>query len=84
VTQRRFWRNYTNKISYPKVGGSGFDEFGRAISNNIFLGLTYKVLPNHLCPEYRERLDGAKEDLKLLNLENLYKDPYYVGKLNEA
>jgi hypothetical protein len=66
------------------VGGSVFDEFGRAISNNIFLGLTYKVLENHLCPEYRTRLEGAKEDLELLSLEALYQDPYYVGKLNEA
>jgi predicted lipase len=78
------WRRFTNKISYPKVGGSMFDELGRALSNNIFLGLTYKVLKNHLCPEYRHRLDGAREDLERLNLEALYHDKYYVGNLNEA
>lgn len=81
---KTFWRHFTNKISYPKVGGSMFDELGRAISNNIFLGLTYKVLPNHLCPEYRHRLNGAREDLERLHLEALYRDPYYVGKLHEA
>jgi hypothetical protein len=78
------WRRFTHKISYPKVGGSILDELGRALSNNIFLGLTYKVLPNHLCPEYRHRLDGAREDLEQLYLEALYHDTYYVGKLHEA
>jgi predicted lipase len=77
------WRNFTHKISYPKVGGSVFDELGRAISNNVLLGLTYKVLENHLCPQYRHRLDGAKEDLKRLNLEALYSDKYYVGNLHQ-
>ena len=64
------WRRFTYKMSYPKVGRSMFDELGRAISNNIFLGLTYKVLDNHLCPEYRHRLDNAAEegDLKQLYL----------------
>jgi hypothetical protein len=75
------WRSFTNKISYPKVGGTLFDELGRAISNNILLGLTFEVLPNHLCPEYRERLDNAKEDLQKRNLESLYHDEYYVGSL---
>jgi hypothetical protein len=78
------WRRFTYKIDYPKVGGSMFDELGRAISNNIFLGLTYKILPNHLCPEYRHRLDNAEVDLEQLDLEALYHDPFYVGKLHEA
>jgi predicted lipase len=80
------WRRFHYKISYPKVGGSVFDELGRAISNNMFLGLTYKVLDNHLCPEYRKRLDNAAVDgdLKQFYLEALYHDPYYVGKLHEA
>jgi hypothetical protein len=78
------WRQFTNKISYPKVGGSILDELGRAISNNIFLGLTFQVLPNHLCPEYRHRLEAAKEDLEQIYLEALYNDTYYVGKLHEV
>jgi hypothetical protein len=81
--QHRFWRNFTNKISYPKVGGSVWDELGRAISNNLFLGLTFNFLPKHFCLEYRNRLDAAKADLQKLNLEALYNDPYYVGKLFE-
>jgi hypothetical protein len=75
------WHPFTNKISYPKVGGNLFDELGRAINNNILLGLTFQVIENHLCPEYRERLDNAKEDLKKLNLESLYHDKHYVGSL---
>jgi predicted lipase len=78
------WRRYTNKICYPKVGGSILDELGRALSNNIFLGLTYKVLDNHLCPEYRHRLEGAREDLEKVYLEALYHDTYYVGNLHGA
>jgi hypothetical protein len=83
ITQRRWWRNWTPKISYPKVGGSIFDELGRAIHNNVFLGLTVDFLPKHFCLEYRNRLDAAKEDLQKLNLEALYHDPELVGKLFE-
>jgi hypothetical protein len=83
VTRRRFWRNFTNKISYPKVGGSVWDELGRAISNNIFLGLTFNFLKKHYCLEYRNRLDAAKEDLQKLNLEALYQDAEFVGELFE-
>jgi hypothetical protein len=63
------------------VGGNLFDELGRAINNNILVGLTFQVLENHVCPEYRERLDNAKEDLQKLNLESLYHDKHYVGSL---
>jgi len=82
--EKTLWRWYTSKISYPKVDGNLLDEFGRAISNNLFLGLTYKLLPNHMCPEYRSRLDAAKEDLQETNLESLYRDKFYVGALHRS
>ena len=60
------------------------DEFGRAIKNNVFLGVELLTLFNHLCPEYRRRLDNAAEELKKFNLEALYRNPAYTGKVAYA
>ncbi|MFN9960134.1 MAG: hypothetical protein ACK55I_44195, partial [bacterium] len=75
-----WWRNKKHDISFPKPDDL-LDEVGRAIKHNIFLGLEPLTLFNHLCPEYRSRLNGAADQLKRLNLEALYRNPNYTGKV---
>eukprot|EP00590_Aulacoseira_subarctica_P004898 CAMPEP_0172428794 /NCGR_PEP_ID=MMETSP1064-20121228/47773_1 /TAXON_ID=202472 /ORGANISM="Aulacoseira subarctica , Strain CCAP 1002/5" /LENGTH=500 /DNA_ID=CAMNT_0013173771 /DNA_START=76 /DNA_END=1578 /DNA_ORIENTATION=+ len=77
---KTFWRDFTLKPSYPKPDDP-INELQDAISQNILLGLSFKVLPNHLCPEYKKRLDVSKNVLSHLNLENLYHNPYFTGSL---
>lgn len=78
-----WWRNKKHDISFPKPDDL-LDEVGRAIKHNIFLGLEPLTLFNHLCPEYRSRLNGAADQLKRLNLEALYRNPNYTGKVAYA
>jgi hypothetical protein len=78
-----WWRNKNHDISFPKPDDL-MDEVGRALKHNIFLGLEPLTLFNHLCPEYRSRLNGAADQLKKLNLEALYRDPNYTGKVAYA
>jgi hypothetical protein len=77
---KTFCREYTFKCSYPKPEDP-VNELANAVSQNILLGLTLDILPNHLCPEYRKRLDNSKASLQGLNLEQMYHNSYYTGKL---
>lgn len=73
-------REFTFKCSYPKPEDPA-NELANAVSQNILLGLTLDSLPNHLCPEYKRRLEKSKASLQGLNLEQMYRNPYYTGKL---
>jgi hypothetical protein len=75
-----WWRNINYEITFPKPYDL-MDEVGRAIKNNILLGLEPFTLFNHLCPEYRSRLDNSAEKLKKYDIETLYHDPYYTGEV---
>lgn len=75
-----WWRNKNHDISFPKPDDL-WDEVGRAIKHNVFLGLEPLTLFNHLCPEYRSRLDRAANQLRKLNLEALYRNPNYTGQV---
>jgi len=78
-----WWRSKNYDISFPKPDDL-VDEVGRAIKHNVFLGLEPLTLFNHLCPEYRSRLENAADQLKKFNLETLYRDPVYTGKVAYA
>lgn len=78
-----WWRNINYEVSFPK-NDDILDEVVRAAKNNIFLGIEANTLFNHLCPEYRSRLDGSAELLKKLHLETMYRDPTYTGDIANA
>ena len=68
------------KITYPKKG-SLLNEVRNAANSNVLLGLTINNLKNHLCPEYRERLDRAKEEglSAERTLDEWYADSRFTG-----
>uniref|UniRef100_A0A7S2EAD6 Fungal lipase-type domain-containing protein n=1 Tax=Ditylum brightwellii TaxID=49249 RepID=A0A7S2EAD6_9STRA len=70
------------RFFYPKPG-DWVNSISNAIHNNLLLGITFKALPNHLCPEYRARLDDAEVGLSKKFLEVLYEDEDIVGRLPE-
>jgi len=77
-----FLRSHTHRFVYPKPG-DWTGEIGRAIQNNALLGISLKVLPNHLCPEYDSRLERSKDALSQsdLTLSDLYANRELVGSL---
>lgn len=67
------------KVSYPKKG-SLLNEVRNAVNSNVLLGATIKSINNHLCPEYRQRLDAAKDEgLSKKTLDDLYADSNLTG-----
>lgn len=78
-----WWRNIYYEISFPKPNDI-VDEVVRAAKNDIFLGIEANTLFNHLCPEYRSRIDGSAKMLKKLDFETMYRDPSYTGDIAHA
>jgi len=72
------------RISYPKPGDF-IKGVSNAWSNNLLVDITFRVVANHSCTEYRDRLEAAKAELDLLpSLETLYRESYYTGNLNPS
>jgi len=66
------------RIFYPKKG-SVVTEVRNAIHSNLLGGINILSIPYHLCPEYTERLDSAKDQLEKITLDELYSNTNITG-----
>jgi predicted lipase len=69
------------KVSYPQLD-SWTNGMSRAWENRFFGGITPLCAAYHSCVQYRNRLEGAKDELdNLSDLESLYHDEKVTGSL---
>eukprot|EP00531_Pseudo-nitzschia_arenysensis_P001308 CAMPEP_0116132440 /NCGR_PEP_ID=MMETSP0329-20121206/9547_1 /TAXON_ID=697910 /ORGANISM="Pseudo-nitzschia arenysensis, Strain B593" /LENGTH=553 /DNA_ID=CAMNT_0003626951 /DNA_START=108 /DNA_END=1769 /DNA_ORIENTATION=- len=63
---------------YPKKDAF-VNNVRNTLSQSLTMGLSVGIIEKHLCPEYCQRLESAKEDLEKLTLDQLYSNKEITG-----